>query len=163
MTKNMVPERKLDRIDFNILRVLSREGRIPISELAKRVGLSKSPCGSRVQRLKEAGYILGFRAILDPAKLDLEHIAFTEVKLRNTSENTLRAFKSAVRDIPEIEECHLIAGPFDYLLKVRTRDIRVFRAVLGERISQLPCVAHTSTHISMEPVKEWESFPLKRD
>ena len=154
--------RTIDRIDYSILKELSRDGRIPISDLAKRVGLSKSPCGVRVRRLVNAGYILGFRAVLDPAKLELEHIAFTEVKLRDTSEETLRAFNDAVHGVPEIEECHLIAGPFDYLLKVRTQDIRVFRTVLGEQISKLPCVAHTSTHISMEPVKEWEFFPLDR-
>ncbi len=97
---------------------------------------------------------MGYRAVLSPAMLDLEHVAFTEVKLGNTSESTVRAFNEMVRGIPEIEECHLIAGSFDYLLKIRTKDIRAFRMVIAERITKLPGLASTSTHISMESVKE---------
>lgn len=144
----------LDAIDRNILRILSTDARLPVVELARRVGLTASPCRSRILRLQELGYILGFRAVLNPAMLELEHVAFTEVKLRDTSETTLQEFNKAVREIPEIEECHLIAGSFDFLLKVRTRDIRDFRTVLGEKISKLPGLANTSTHISMESVKE---------
>ena len=144
----------LDRIDHRILRVLSADGRISIADLARRVGLSKSPAQVRVRKLQEHGYILGFRAMLNPAKLGLDHVAFAEVKLTDTTEKALSAFNAAVMKVPEIEECHMIAGSFDYLVKVRTADIRSYRQVLGEVISALPHVGATSTHASMQAVKE---------
>ena len=144
----------LDRIDHRILRVLSADGRISIADLARRVGLSKSPAQVRVRKLQEHGYILGFRAMLNPAKLGLDHVAFAEVKLTDTTEKALSAFNAAVMKVPEIEECHMIAGSFDYLVKVRTADIRSYRQVLGEVISALPHVGATSTHVSMQAVKE---------
>lgn len=151
-----IPEKNspLDRFDRDILRILATEGRLPVTELASRVGLSKSPCQVRLKRLQDTGHILGFRAVLDPAKLGLDHVAFVEVRLRDTTEAALRAFNAAARRVPEIEQCHMIAGAFDYLLKVRTRDIRSYREVLGELISALPHVASTSTHVSMQAVKE---------
>lgn len=145
---------RLDQFDRAILLHLGMDGRMAITELATRVGLSKSPCQVRVKRLQDEGYIQGFRAVLDPVKLGLDHIAFAEVKLRDTSEKALNAFNAAVLKVPEIEECHMIAGAFDYLLKVRTRDIRAYRQVLGETISALPHVASTSTHVSMQAVKD---------
>ncbi len=144
----------LDRIDRKILRTLSAEGRLPIAELARRVGLSKSPAQVRLKRLQEQGYIQGFRAVLNPAKLGLNHVAFAEVKLTDTTEKALSAFNAAVMQVPEIEECHMIAGSFDYLIKVRTADIQSYRQVLGEVISALPHVGATSTHVSMQAVKE---------
>ena len=144
----------LDRIDRKILRTLSAEGRLPIAELARRVGLSKSPAQVRLKRLQEQGYIQGFRAVLNPAKLGLNHVAFAEVKLTDTTEKALSAFNAAVMQVPEIEECHMIAGSFDYLIKVRTADIHSYRQVLGEVISALPHVGATSTHVSMQAVKE---------
>lgn len=144
----------LDLIDRKILRLLSADGRMPVTEIASRVGLSKSPCQARLKRLQRDGYILGFRAILNDAKLGRNHVAFTEVKLNNTSEKALLAFNKAVQAIPEIEQCHMIAGSFDYLLKVRTSDITNYRHVLGEHISNLPHVAHTSTFVAMQAVKE---------
>ena len=144
----------LDRQDRKILEILSRDGRLPITELALAVGLSKSPCQVRVKRLQAEGYILGFRAVLNPVKLDREHVAFAEVKLTDTTEKALSAFNAAVRRVPEIEQCHMIAGSFDYLLKIRTRDIRAYRQILGETISALPFVGNSSTHVSMEAVKD---------
>lgn len=144
----------LDQIDRKILRILSRDGRLPVTELAAEVGLSKTPCQSRLKRLQAQGYIQGFRAILDPAKLNLTHVAFAEVKLRDTSEKALSAFNAAVLKVPEIEQCHMIAGSFDYLLKIRTKDIQAYRQVLGETISTLPHVGSTSTHVSMQSVKD---------
>lgn len=145
---------QLDPFDRKILDVLRREGRIPVTDLARRVGLSKTPCQNRMRRLQAAGYITGFRAVVDPGKLGLEHIAFVEVKLKDTREPALDAFNHAVRAVLEIEQCHMIAGAFDYLLKVRTRNMRDYRRVLGEVISSLPHVGHTSTHVSMQAVKD---------
>ncbi|WP_296017882.1 Lrp/AsnC ligand binding domain-containing protein [uncultured Agrobacterium sp.] len=144
----------LDHFDVKIIEALSEEGRISVLELSRRVGLSKTPCQTRLKRLVDEGYILGFRASLNPAKLGLDHIAFTEVKLSDTREKALDEFNAAVRKIKEVEECHMIAGAFDYLLKVRTTDIRKYRRVLGEKISSLPCVANTSTFVVMESVKD---------
>ena len=151
---NSINRDHLDRYDRRILDVLSREGRLPVTELARRVGLSRTPCQLRLKRLLDSGVILGFRAIVDPARLRLEHVAFVEVKLSDTSERALSAFNAAVRRLPEVEQCHMIAGAFDYLLKIRTTDMKAYRAVLGEKVSALPFVANTSTHVSMEAVKD---------
>lgn len=145
---------QLDRYDIAILEVLSGDGRMPVTDLARRIGLSKTPTQTRLRRLVEEGFITGFRAVLDPAKLGHDHVAFVEVKLTDTTERALAAFNAAVRKMPEVEQCHMIAGAFDYLLKVRTRDIRAYRRVLGEKISALPFVGSTSTHVSMEAVKD---------
>ena len=98
--------------------------------------------------------ISGYRANLSPVSLGMVHITFVEVKLSDTREVALRKFNEAVQDIPEVEECHMIAGAFDYLLKVRSRDIAEYRAVMGERISTLPYVTATSSHVAMEAVVE---------
>ncbi|MET1756670.1 Lrp/AsnC family transcriptional regulator [Novosphingobium sp. RD2P27] len=144
----------LDDFDRKIILALLEDGRITVTELAKRIGLSKSPCQVRLRRLVDTGVIRGFTALVDPARLGLDHVAFAEVKLSDTREAALKEFNSAVQRIPEVEECHMIASSFDYLLKVRTPDIRRYRMVLGEKISSLPHVASTSTFVAMETVKD---------
>lgn len=144
----------LDDFDRKILAILRQDGRITFTDLAQHVGLSKTPCQQRVRRLVEKGVITGFAAIIDPAKVGLDHVAFAEVKLSDTREAALKQFNAAVRAIPEVEECHMIASSFDYLLKVRTIDIRRYRIVLGEKISSLPHVASTSTFVAMETISE---------
>ncbi|MGK6320743.1 Lrp/AsnC family transcriptional regulator [Sphingomonas sp. DT-204] len=144
----------IDQFDRRIIDLLREDGRMPIAELARRVGLSKTPCQVRLRRLIDQGYIRGFRAIVDPARLGLDHIAFAEVKLSDTREAALEDFRRAVLRIKEVEECHMIASSFDYLLKVRTADIRKYREVLGERISNLPHVASTSTFVAMETIRD---------
>ncbi|CAM1633730.1 putR [Bartonella apihabitans] len=143
---------EIDRIDNRIIDALVENGRISITELSEKVGLSKTPCQLRLKRLMNDGYITGFRAVLNPAKMGLEHIAFAEVKLSDTREEALRAFNAAVKKIREVEECHMIASSFDYLLKVRTSDIKRYRIVLGEKISALPYVESTSTFVVMQNV-----------
>ena len=145
---------QMDDFDRKIVAILRRDGRITFTDLASRVGLSKTPCQQRVKRLVASGVVTGFRAIIDPAKVGLDHVAFTEVKLSDTREAALKEFNAAVRAIPEVEECHMIASSFDYLLKVRTADIRRYRIVLGEKISSLPHVANTSTFVAMETISE---------
>jgi Lrp/AsnC family leucine-responsive transcriptional regulator len=137
-----------------MLRILATEGRIPAVELARRVGLSKSPVQARLKRLEDAGVITGYRAVLDPIRMGQAHVAFVEVRLSDTREAALQAFNRAVLTIPEVEECHMIASRFDYLLKVRTSDIVAYRRVLAERLSALPHVASTSTYVAMEAVKD---------
>jgi Lrp/AsnC family leucine-responsive transcriptional regulator len=147
-------DRQFDQFDRKIIDLLSRDGRMSVTDLAAQVGLSKTPCQMRLKRLIDDGVIKGFRAVLDMAQLGLDHIAFTEVKLSDTREQALAEFNQGVMAIPEIEECHMIAGNFDYLMKVRTVDIRRFRLVLGEKISTLPHVSNTSTFVVMESIKD---------
>lgn len=144
----------LDRFDQAILRELSADGRMSATELARRIGLSKSPTQARMKRLEDAGVITGYRANLDPVKMGMAHVAFVEVRLSDTREAALQAFNKAALAVPEVEQCHMIASRFDYLLKVRTSDIQDYRRVLAERISALPFVASTSTYVAMEAVKE---------
>ena len=144
----------MDRFDRKIVDIVVQDGRIAITELANRVGLSKTPVQARLRRMIDDGLILGFRAILNRKKLGFDHVAFAEVKLSDTREQALREFNAAVRKIVGVEECHMIASRFDYLLKVRTSDMQAYRAVLGEKISSLPHVASTSTFVAMETVTE---------
>lgn len=144
----------LDGFDRSILTVLSENGRISITDLSKRIGLSKSPTQARLRRLEQSGVIIGYRALLDPIRLGLDHVAFVEVRLNDTREAALTAFNQAVARVPEIEQAHMIAGNFDYLLKVRTRDMTDYRRFLGDTISALPYVANTSTYVAMQAVKE---------
>ena len=150
-----MPEKGLlDRFDRAIVDALSRDGRMAVTDLAQAIGLSKTPTQVRLRRLIDEGYILGFRAVLDPVRLGMDHVAFAEVKLSDTRESSLAAFNAAIRLIPEVEECHMIAGNFDYLVKVRTADIKRYRHVLGEKISSLPHVASTSSFVAMETVRD---------
>lgn len=144
----------LDRFDRAILAALAENGRISITDLAARIGLSKSPTQTRLRRLEASGVILGYRALLDPIRLGLDHVAFVEIKLDDTREPALQAFNKAVTQVPEIEQVHMIAGKFDYLIKVRTSDMVRYRRFLGEVVSRLPHVASTSTYVAMEAVKE---------
>ena len=144
----------LDSFDRKILDVLAVDGRISVTALADKIGLSKSPTQARLRRLEQDGTIRGYTALLDPIRLGRNHVAFVEVKLSDTREAALEAFNAAVTKIGEVEQCHLIAGSFDYLLKVRTEGMSEYRAVLAEKFSHLPHVAHTSTYVAMEAVKE---------
>jgi Lrp/AsnC family leucine-responsive transcriptional regulator len=144
----------LDRFDHAILTALAGDGRMSITALAAQVGLSKSPTQARVKRLEQAGVIQGYRALIDPVRLGRDQIAFIEVRLGDTREAALEAFNKAIARIPQIEEAHLIAGNFDYLLKIRTHSMREYREVLAEHISSLPHLASTSTFVAMQAVKE---------
>ena len=125
----------LDALDDSIVRELSRDARLSMTELARRVGLSKTPVLARVRRLEEAGLITGYHATLSWPKLGQGCVTFVQVRLTDTREKALRAFNAAVSAVPEVEECHMIASGFDYLLKVRTRDVASYREVMGEKLS----------------------------
>ncbi|WP_159586002.1 Lrp/AsnC ligand binding domain-containing protein [Chelativorans xinjiangense] len=145
---------RLDRIDRNILGALSQDGRLSMAELARRVGLSKTPVLARLKRLEKDGVIRGYAAIVDRERMGEGHVAFVQVTLSDTRSAALAAFNRAVLAVPEIDQCHMIAASFDYLLKVRTKDISAYRRVLGEKISSLPHVSHTSTFVAMETIRE---------
>lgn len=153
---------EIDRFDWKILEVLGTEGRISITDLARRIGLSKSPTQSRLKKLEQQGVICGYRAIFDPIKLCRDHVAFVEVKLNDTCEVALSEFNNSVRRIAEVEQCHMIAGQFDYLLKIRTSSMTGYRLLLAEKISTLPHVASTSTYVAMQAVKEDAMVGLDR-
>lgn len=149
-----MPGPDLDAFDLKMLDVLAIEGRISVTDLARRVGLSKSPVQARLKRLQDTGVIRGYRALVDPIRLGRDHVAFVEVKLSDTREAALAAFNAAVARVGEIEQCHMIAGSFDYLLKVRTSSMTAYRTVLAEQVSTLPHVANTSTYVAMQAVKD---------
>jgi len=148
----------LDAFDYKILRELGKNARISVADLSKRIGLSKTPCHNRIKRLEDSGIITGYRVLFDPVKLNLSHVAFVEVKLSTTRSSALEEFNAAARQHPEIEQCHMVAANYDYLLKVRGANIETFREFLGETLAALPYVQTTSTHVSMEAVKEETVF-----
>lgn len=152
---------KLDGIDQKILDTLQNDGRITNVELAERVGLSPTPCIERVKRLEDAGYIKGYFARLSARKLGVGLLAFIEVSLDKTGSDAFERFKKSVDSVPEIQECHMVAGGFDYLLKVRMKDMDSYRRFLGERISALPGVDRTHTYVVMEEVKNTHAIAVK--
>ncbi len=146
--------KRLDRIDRRILALLQTKGRISYVDLAEQVGLSTSPCLERVKRLERGGYIQGYQARLDADKLGAALLVFVEISLNYTSGKVFEEFRSAVRLWPEIQECHLVSGDFDYLLKIRIADMAAYRALLGDIIHTLPGVRDSRTLVAMETVKE---------
>ncbi len=144
----------IDKIDRDIVKFLQLNAKATLTEVADKVGLSKTPCQQRIKKLEKSGVITGYTARVNYRVLGENHVVFVQVKLSDTKTQALRAFNTAVKNIVEIEECHMMAANYDYLLKVRTGDMGSFRAVLGEKISNLPHVLQTSTFVAMENVKE---------
>lgn len=153
-------EPRFDVIDRKILQILQREGRVPNVELARRVHLSPTPCFERVRRLEAGGYIRRYVAQLDPQKLGLGLLAFVEVSLDKTNPAAFDRFRDAVAAMGEVQECHMVAGGFDYLLKARIADMTAYRRFLGERVSSLPGVTRTHTYFVMEEVKVTQEIPI---
>jgi len=151
-TDHDLPE-GLDRIDLRILRVLQDDARITHQKLAEAVHLSASSVHERVKRLQRDGFILGYRAQLNPDKLGAALMVFVEVLLDRTVHDVMDTFKAAVQARPEILECHLVAGGFDYLLKTRVADMAAYRHFIGSGIWSLPGVRETRTYVVMEEVK----------
>ena len=151
----------LDRIDLNILTCLQQDGRISNLKLAENVTLSPTAVLARVQRLTRDGYILGYEARLNPLKLGAGLMVFVEVLLDRTTPHVFEAFKAAVQVRPEIMECHMVAGGFDYLLKTRMADMTAYREFAGTVLWQLPGVRETRTYAVMEEVKNTTRLPLR--
>jgi Lrp/AsnC family leucine-responsive transcriptional regulator len=143
----------LDEADRKILRILQQEGRITNQELAARCAMSPSACLERMRRLRDRGFITGYAALLDPEKLEQGFLVFVEVILERTTGDVFRRFSECVADRPEILECHMVAGGFDYLLKLRTRDMAEYRRFLVDVLAELPGVRETRTYTVMEEVK----------
>ncbi len=145
---------ELDRTDYRILHEIQENGRISMVELSKRVNLTKTPCAERVRRLEKSGAIQGYFTQVDPEIIEAAHVVMVQVQLSGTTAADLEAFNAAVRSIPQIQSCMMVAGGFDYLLKVRTKNIAGYRELLGAVISQLPAVLQTHTYVVMEVVKD---------
>ncbi|KAB0267387.1 Lrp/AsnC ligand binding domain-containing protein [Microvirga brassicacearum] len=151
---------EIDRIDRRILSVLQVDGRIANNELADRIGLSPTATSDRVKRLQKEGYILGFSARLDPHRLGFGLLVFVEVLLDKTTPDVFDKFAQAVRRAPEVLECHMVAGGFDYLIKTRLADMATYRRFLGEVLLSLPGVKETRTYAAMEEVKNDGPLPI---
>ena len=152
--------RDLDRIDRALLRTLQRDGRTPITQLAREVHLSVTPCTERVRRLEEQGFIRGYHAHLDPDRLEHSLLAFIQVQLDRTTPDVFERFKGAMLGLEEVLECQMVAGGFDYLLKVRVRDMSAYRKLLGDHIACIRGVMQTHTYFVMEEVKATHSIPV---
>lgn len=165
MTAKQLPDRTIDATDRRILAELQRNGRITNVELAGRCHLSPAACLVRVRALEQSGYIQGYRAILDPAKLGQAMVVFVEIRLDRTTSDAFKRFASAVAGIPEIVECHMVAGGFDYLIKVRVESMAVYRDVLTKVLVELPAVRETHTFAVIEEVKNDPTIhlPLPRE
>ncbi|MCH4246681.1 MAG: Lrp/AsnC ligand binding domain-containing protein [Acinetobacter populi] len=146
--------RALDRTDRMILDILQQEGRIAISELAARVNLSTTPCSERVKRLEREGIIMGYYARLNPNQVDRSLLVFLEIKLSAKSGDVFDQVAQDLSQIPEVLECHLISGEFDYLVKARLKEMSAYRRLLGKVLKNLPASASSRSHIVMEEVKE---------
>jgi|TARA_B110000091_G_scaffold93132_1_gene101636 Lrp/AsnC family leucine-responsive transcriptional regulator len=149
----------LDRIDMIILKTLQHEGRISNVELAKKINLSASPCLDRVKRLENEGYIKHYGAFLNATKLNYSMTAFIQVTMARTTADVFKLFKIEVVKIKEIVECHLVAGGYDYLLKIRFSDMDNYRLVL-EKVTNLPDIVQTHTYIVTDHIKEDSSVPF---
>jgi Lrp/AsnC family leucine-responsive transcriptional regulator len=150
----------LDDTDRRLLRLLQADGRITNQELAKRANLSPAACHDRTRRLRENGVITGYAALVDPAKVDRALLVFVEVVLDRTTPDVFDAFASAVRRAPDILECHMVAGGFDYLIKARLADMGEYRTFLGGLLTQLPGVRETRTYAVLEEVKISSVLPI---
>ncbi|WP_447555833.1 Lrp/AsnC ligand binding domain-containing protein [Vreelandella sp. EE22] len=150
--------RTLDRIDLRILRALQENARISYVDLAAQVGLSTTPCLERVKRLERAGVIRGYKALLDPQALKANLLVFVEISLETQSPAVFDEFRRAVETLPQIQECHLVSGQFDYILKCRIPEMSAYRQLLGDVVLTLPGVKESKSYVVMEEVKE--SFSL---
>ncbi len=156
-----VSDHRLDRTDKRILRELQANGRISNVELARRVNLSATPCLERVRRLEQGGYIRDYVAIVDPHRIEASLLLYVEVTLDRTTPDIFERFKQAIAARPEVQECHMVAGGFDYLVKVRVPDMEAYRHFLGEGLTAAPGVRETHTYVVMEEIKETTAIEIR--
>ncbi len=152
--------RQLDRIDRSILRILQDQGRISYVDLAEKVGLSTTPCMERVKRLEREGVIRGYSARLNPECLEVGLLVFVEISLKTKSGEIFEEFKNAVINLPNVLECHLVSGNFDYLVKARISEMASYRKLLGDILLRMPGVCEFRSYIVMEEIKETMNLPI---
>lgn len=152
---------QLSKIDRNILHIMQNDGRISYVELARQVGLTTTPCIERVRRLEREGYIRHYSTVLNPEQLDAGFIVFVQIRLDRTSKDTFAQFKEAVLELPEVQECYLVSGNFDYLIKARLADMAAYRVFLEESLLSVPAVQESTSVVVMEAVKETLTIPVR--
>jgi len=152
----------LDRTDRKILDILQRQGRISMTDLAEQIGLSTSPCSERVRRMEREGVITGYYARVDPQALGKTLLVFVEVTLSSKSSDVFDKVRQELMHIPEVMECHLVSGGFDYLIKARLRAMSDYRNLLGDLLKKLPVTAESRSYVVMEEVKESLYLPVDR-
>jgi len=150
----------LSKIDRNILRTLQNDGRISYTDLAKKVGLSVTPCIERVKRLEGNGFIQGYSAILNPLQLEADLVVFVQIRLNHTSQENFEEFRRSVLELENIQSCFLVSGNYDYLLKARVADMATYRKLLGHRILKLPAVQESTSYVVMEELKDSIEIPV---
>ncbi len=160
MEVQQLQHKSLDRIDRKILKALQRDGRLSITALAREIGLSATPCSERVKSLEKDKFIEHYTAKLNPHLLQLELLVFVEISLIRTSADVFADFRNAVINLPQILECHLVSGNFDYLIKARVADMTAYRQFLGETLLMLPGVSESRTYVVMEELKEGQALPI---
>jgi len=160
MSRKPKTPKSLDRTDRRILECLQADGRISNVQLARKVNLTPTPCIERVKRLERQGYIKGYTAILNPEMVNAGLLVFVEIDLSHNSPDAFRRFREEARRLPEIMDCHLVSGNFDYLIKARVSDMKAYRELLGEKILSLPDVNGSRSYVVMEEVKETLNLPL---
>ena len=153
-------QKPLDRIDYRILEILQKDGRTTNVELAEQVHLSPPPCLERVKRLEREGFIEKYVGILNPYKLNAGLLAFIQVTLHSTASKDLEAFNRAVSCLEQVQECHMVSGGFDYLIKVRASDMQAYRNFLGHELAAITNVRETHTYVVMQEVKVESSIVL---
>ena len=144
----------LDATDLRILDQLQRDGRLTMTELGERVGLSTSPCSQRIKRLEAQGVITGYHARVNPTALGKSLLVFVEITLAQKSEQIFKKVRDELQNVPEVLECHLISGSFDYLVKARLAGMSEYRSLLGSILQQMPVPAQSNSYVVMEEVKE---------
>jgi Lrp/AsnC family leucine-responsive transcriptional regulator len=154
--------RELDKIDRKILGIMQTQGRISTTELAERVSLSATPCSERIRRMEREGVISGYYARINPRALGLGMLVFVEIRLAAKSDDIFQRVKRELAGIPEVLECHLVSGDFDYLIKARIGEMSEYRSLLGDILKRLPASAESRSYIVMEEIKESLCLPLDR-
>ncbi|OIQ90246.1 leucine-responsive regulatory protein [mine drainage metagenome] len=153
---------ELDRLDRKILDLLQRDGRMSMTELASRVGLSASPCTERVKRMERSGVIAGYHALVKPEALGKTLLVFVEIKLSAKSGDVFETVRRELLHMPEVMECHLVSGNFDYLVKLRLRGMKEYRVLLGDILKRLPVAAESHSYVVMEEIKESQHLAVDR-
>ncbi|MCA0901944.1 Lrp/AsnC ligand binding domain-containing protein [Microbulbifer agarilyticus] len=151
---------ELSTIDRNILRVLQKDGRTSYAELARQVGLTATPCVERVKKMESDGVIQGYTALINPEYLDAALVVFVQIRLNRSAQDAFEAFRNAVAELPEVQECYLVSGSFDYLIKARVADMGAYRKFYGETLLTLPEVQECTSYVVMEEVKETLEVPV---
>lgn len=153
--------KELSTIDKNIIRVLQKSGRTSYADLSRQVGLSATPCMERVKRLERDGVIQGYAALVNPEFLDAALVVFVQISLNRSSQDIFEDFRKAAASLPEIQECYLVSGNFDYLIKARVADMAAYRQFYGETLLTLPGVQECTSYVVMEQVKETLEVPVR--